>query len=305
MAVAMFAENTRRHLDAPSDEFVSLRRLQREMLSLASSAQTKLDLLGSLAELLDRNAETLAMFYFQRNEQGELADGIRLRPTEDDTRGRLLSKQLLSACQTACRAGELSVRRQTAPARIVLAAPIVLRGRDPEALGVIFSSDHPTSHLLMLIQMVASHIVLWHVIAGSRNHEADARDSAALVELLDQVIAATDLRQACYALSGELATYLQVQRVAVGLRSRGKGRCRLVAISGVAQFDKRSSTAQAIEAAMDEAVLRQDVTVWPAVDDQHRQAALAHKNLCSLEGMNRVVHLPMARLPTQSAVLFR
>ena len=114
MAVAVLAENTRQRLDAPPGEFDSLRRLQREMLWLASSAQTKLDLLGSFAELLDRNAETAAMFYFQRNEQGELADEIRLRPREDDTHGPLHSKQLLSACQTACRTGELRVRCMTA-----------------------------------------------------------------------------------------------------------------------------------------------------------------------------------------------
>ncbi|MCH7726434.1 MAG: efflux RND transporter periplasmic adaptor subunit [Planctomycetes bacterium] len=293
MAVATSAGDTTQHLDVPSDEPDLLRRLQREMLSVVASARTKLDLLDSLAEILDRNVETVAMFYFQRNEQGELGDGIPLRPREGNTHGQLLSKQLMSACQAACRKGELSVRRQTAPACTILAAPIAHRGRDPEALCVIFSSDHTTSHLLMLMQMVASHIVLWHVMAGSRIHASDARDSAALVELLDQVIAATDVRKACYALAGELGTYLQFQRVAVGLRSEGKGRCRLVAVSGVAQFDKRSPTSHALEAAMDEAVLRQDVTMWPAVDDQQRPAALAHEALCSLERMETAISTPL------------
>ena len=204
-----------------------------------------------------------------------------------------MAKQLITVCRTACGTNEVDVRQQAAPARTILAAPITLPVHDPEALGAIFSSDQPTPHLLMLVQMVASHIVLWHVVADSHNHEADARDSAALVELLDQVTTASNLRQACYTLAGELETYLQCKRVAVGLRSGGEGRCRLIAVSGVARFDHRSSTAHAIEAAMDEAVLRQDVTVWPAADDEQRHAALAHKKLHALEDTERVFSTPL------------
>jgi biotin carboxyl carrier protein len=67
----------------------------------------------------------------------------------------------------------------------------------------------------------------------------------------------------------------------------------LHAVSGIARFDHRSPTTHAIEAAMDEAILREGVTVWPAADDQQRHAILAHKNLCSLEDTNVVVSTPL------------
>lgn len=277
----------------PADEMKSLRRVQRELLQLASSAPTKQDLLRGLAQLLYRYSRPVATFYFERNAQGELAEATRLHPAETDPDADRSAKWLASACQAACRTGELDVRRQTVPPRIYVAAPIPQRGRDPDALGVVFNVCDSTPHLMMLIQMVVSHIVLWNVIASTRDHEADARDSDALLELLERVINAGDLRHACYTLADEVRSHLSCRRVMVGVRRDGKGRCRVAAISGVAQFEGRSEAAQTIEAAMEEAVLRGEVTAWPPLDDAHRHAALAHKNLCVREESSAVVSVPL------------
>jgi multidrug efflux pump subunit AcrA (membrane-fusion protein) len=293
MAFATLNENAGEPASAASDDIDSILRLQREMLQQASSAPQLIDLLRGLAKLLVRHAEPVAIFYFERNAQGDFADAIRLRPTGDDARTQRFARQLMAACQSACHTGEMCLRRQAAPARVVLAAPIALRNRDPDAFGVIFSSDQEPSHLVMLVQMVVSHIVLWHVLDASRDDQTDMRHGMALVELLDQVITAPNLRQACYTLAGELESYLQCKRVALGLRLPGTGRCRLVAVSGVSQFDKRSTTAHALEATMNEVVLRQDITVWPALHDQQRHAALAHKHLCLLEDTKAVVSTPL------------
>ena len=104
---------------------------------------------------------------------------------------------------------------------------------------------------------------------------------------------APDLRHAGYALVGDLQTHFRCQRMALGLRQFGRGRCRLAAISGVAQFDKRSHVAHAREAAMDETIMKDQETKWPPSVDDPRHAALAHKNLCSLEGFTSAISVPL------------
>jgi hypothetical protein len=145
---------------------------------------------------------------------------------------------------------------------------------------------------MMLAQLAASHLVLWQAVASGRASEADAKNAAALLELLDRIEAASDLRQACYVLVNEVRAHLRCGRVAVALR-RGKGRCRLAAISGVAQFDKRSRTVQVLESALDEAVLRDAITTWPPADREQRHASLAHKTVCSLEDVRAAVSAPL------------
>ncbi|WP_197442810.1 efflux RND transporter periplasmic adaptor subunit [Lignipirellula cremea] len=274
-------------------ELPGLRRLQREMLQLTTEARAQLDLVQGLLKILDGCAAPLAAFYFQRNAQGELAVVNRLRPTEEDRQSQRLARQLLAACQAACRAGEMEMRQQAAPARLLLAAPVFLCGPDPEGLGLVFAADQPPAQAALLTQMFASHLVLWHLLAGNRGSLTESRSAAAVVELQSRLLTAPDLRQACYTLAGELQTFLNCQRVAVGMRAPGGGRCRLIAVSQMAQFDSRSPTAQAMESAMDEAVLRQEATRWPPADEQQRHGALAHKKLSTLEEQQSVLSVPL------------
>jgi len=238
-----------------------LKQLHTELLRQVSTAGSKRQLLVALAELICRYVQPLAMCYVERDSQGKLLDTIRMHPAKDDDQTKRLARQLSSACQTACRQGTVEVRRQDIPARWIVAAPVVRQGLDPEAVGFIFSADEPPQHSIMLAHIVASHLVLWHVLAASRESEQDARTAAAALELLDGVGAAPDLRSACFVLAAELQTHLKCRRVAVGLRPGGKGHCRLLAFSGVAQFDLQSRAACAMEAAMNETVLRNDVTL--------------------------------------------
>ena len=278
------------------DNTDSLRQIQREMLELASSAPTKIDLINSLAKSMNAYAPSLAIVYCQRDEEDELTATIALinDETASDEDSERYVQHLTSACQTACGAGALDVRRWVTPPQIVVASPIPTHGSiTPEGFGVIFPENESPRHVMMLVQMAVSHIVVWDVMMESREIDFEARDSSALVELLDHVTLAPNLRHACYTLVGELGEYLKCKYVAVGLRPGGKGRCRLAAISGVSNFDKQSQTVRSFEAAMDEAVMRDGIVRWPSPDNTQRHPALAHKHLCLVEDTPATVSVPL------------
>lgn len=276
-----------------NDNGEPLQGLQRQLLQCVSSTPDKLELLQRFAALIAEQGDAEAVFYFQRNEGGQLAVRHQLLPADESERSERLARQLAAACQAACARGELEVRKQASPERTILAAPVALRGQGPEALGVVFSAGDASSQRTMLVQMLTSHLVLWHLLHESRESEAEARESAALLELIEQVETAPDLRHAYHRLAGELQNYLKCRRVALGIRPGGKGRCRLVAISGVARFDRRSQTAQSIEAAFDEAVVRNDLSIWPPLADDARHGMLAHKNVCSIEEADSAISIPL------------
>jgi biotin carboxyl carrier protein len=279
--------------DTAADNTEALNGLQRELLRLVATAATKADLLAGLYPWITASAQTLDIVYYERDEQGKLSHEIRFDHGAADGDPARFKEQLSSACQQACRSGASVSQRLASPSGIVVAAPIPLRGSDPEAIGFVFSEHESTPFTMVLGQMVASHIVLWHVLADNRKTESQASDSGALVELLDHVTPSKSLRHACYTLAGELEAFLQCKRVAIGFRSNEKGRCKLIAISGVSRFDKRSQTVQAFESAMDEAIMRDAVIRWPPSEDAQRLPAMAHKQLCTLEDMQATVSTPL------------
>src|SRR5438132_1799707 len=92
--------------------------------------------------------------------------------------------------------------------------------------------------------------------SGVENSSAwEARTTAAILDLVQKASHARDLPAACRTLANELQQFLNCGQVAVGIRRRNRGRCRVVAVSGLADLDLRSDTPRRLEAMMDEAVL--------------------------------------------------
>ncbi len=270
-----------------------LRDVQRRMLARIATEPSHEQALQGIAETLRVCVEPLAMFYFSRDAEGQLGKGRQLLAENCEGSEARLARQLRAAVADACRTGQPFIRQQAAPRRLIVAVPVARRGADPEALAAAFPEAATAELLLMLMQMAASHLMFWHVLHQGRRSEAEAGDAAALLELLLKIENATDLRHATYTCVNELQAFLGVRRVAIGLRRRGKGRCQLRAVSGIARFDSRAVSANAIEAAFAEAVLRDSVTTWPASDAQPDSPALALRKLCLQEEATWAIGLPL------------
>jgi multidrug efflux pump subunit AcrA (membrane-fusion protein) len=123
--------------------------------------------------------------------------------------------------------------------------------------------------------------------------EQEARLTAALQELLEDAENCQDVRQACQVLAGRLREFVDCERVALATCSQLNGRSHLRSISGVAKFDKHTPLIGSMEAALDESILRDELTVWPPESSAGRQAALAHHKLCSVADVSCVISSPL------------
>lgn len=126
---------------------------------------------------------------------------------------------------------------------------------------------------------------------GERSLTPDA--SNVTLDLMDKLQRSGGRQETNSVLVNELRTHLNCDTVAIGRCRRGSRRCRLQAISEMADFDRRSELAQAYEAVLDETVLRDTMTQWPASDASDRYATRAHQNLASATQTTRVVSSPL------------
>ncbi len=123
---------------------------------------------------------------------------------------------------------------------------------------------------LFTLQAVALQIAAWRIRQDAKAQENAAQRLAALTELLSRLETAPTLPGACRLLADELQSYLGCQQVVVGLCREGSSRCRVEAISGVDAFHPHSERARVAQAALQEAIVRGGLSLWPAKDESSR-----------------------------------
>jgi hypothetical protein len=194
----------------------------------------------------------------------------------------------VTTAEEACRQGK--VISQPHPF-LTVAAPIFVRGSSPQAL-VLFAVPGQIESACNISVVAATHVTLAQLLADFAELGETVRSSAAMLELLERVDSAESVDQACGELVDQLCSHLECSRVAIGLR-RGPGPYKLSALSGASQFDRHSEFSRAVEAAIDEAILRNEPTQYPPQDPSQRHALRAHQRLANLAGMDCALSLPL------------
>ncbi len=117
--------------------------------------------------------------------------------------------------------------------------------------------------------------------------------TSSLLELGGAITAARDFKSACQLLTNSLQSHFNASIVGLGLLSRKGTTAKLVSISGLGDFDTHSSQAQKIEAAINEAIMREKLTTFPAMEMAGDHQTLAHKRAVESLGGEAVVTVPL------------
>ena len=260
------------------------------------TAVSESELLRELAQSLKLRATLNAVLYC------DVDNGQQ--PTDAFTRldeGAELAPEMLGPlrglCAEACQQGVTQIGSATDGFSVPAAVVPIPRGTDggTEALCALVdpqTSETP-SRIAEMLQLAAVHVVVWQTRDVAERAEQEARASAALLELTHRLESSDDLRGGCLALANGLQSFIGCQRVAIGV-SRGNSRhCRLQALSGFACFDKQADTATAVEAALDEALLLNEIVRWPSDQFSRRTPARTHEQLVTTLGADLVLSVPL------------
>ena len=283
-----------REASAKEGETELLRDLQQQLLRAVTSSQSKDAAIAYIASAVAQATDPALMFYLERDPaQGWNQRQLRQGDISPDIPAKL-EQQIHAWCDDACRHGNVQINAiDQAQGGIAVTGPILLKGAPPDAFATIYQRNtQPVDCLVVVHQLIAVHIALWQVLGEAKQAEFEAQTTASLMELLASLDAAADLSDACRRLVNELQNHLGCHRVALGLCGRTE-HCRLVALSSTDLVDKRSEMARVIEAALDEAVVRDSLTVWPTADDAQRQGGLALEKLRVTTAAGCVISCPL------------
>ncbi len=147
--------------------------------------------------------------------------------------------------------------------------------------------EQPTKHTAMH----TTHSRPGHSAHPVENRSIGEQDKQALPDAVLTMLACNSASQAAMTLANHLPSELAGARMAVAMLDR-RGMCSLRAVTGLTKLDRRTQQAQAMEAALDEAVLNDAQLLF----QRGRQAELpakTHDHLANLVGCRWIVSRPL------------
>jgi hypothetical protein len=266
--------------------------LNRVLETQTSAAQA----LETVADAVARCAPLAALLFFEPQDNGRLSSQPQWLFGAVDWSEDLSLPPLLELCQQAW------VTRRTRVGTplegllfTTIAVPVMVQDGNPRVLCAALSPEAASSadHLLHVLEFAALQLSVWFDQQAARSIEQEARISAALLEVVSQVNSSRDLSAGCRAVVNAIQPFLGAQRVALGLCRSHSGACQLLAISGLAKFDQYAELTQALEAALDETVMRAELIEWPQPNASSRPGARTHEQLLAVANAKSVVSGPL------------
>ncbi len=176
----------------------------------------------------------------------------------------------------------------------VAARPILVDGACLGAVGAVFEEGSAKAQNLGLLR--------WGIgwLEATIRKERDAEGAAVLdrtgvaFDLVAETLEREGYGAACLAVVSDLATRLDCDQVAVGMRP-GRSGARVQALSHSAQFGKRMDLVRRIGHAMDEALDQAALVVWPARKDDDYRVTHFHGALSDALGGVALLTVPLHR----------
>lgn len=172
-------------------------------------------------------------------------------------------------------------------------------GKEPGPQGLtltILITDSQAQNLeaeLLAAQCVIRSWVVWNALAGELAANTRMIGTSAVLELTGLVTSAEDLNSAAHTLTNILQGHLKCRLVALGMVVPKRTVVTLTSLSGVADTDTHSSQVQLLTAAMNEVILRGNMTTYPVFGHLSNHLCLAHKRLSEVFGVEAVVSIPL------------
>jgi multidrug efflux pump subunit AcrA (membrane-fusion protein) len=155
---------------------------------------------------------------------------------------------------------------------------------------LVAACESSVSHTaLFTLHSAAVQIASWQVSQEAQAHEKSARRLAVLAELVSRLETSRSIDEACRRLANEWQEYLGIQQVVVGRCHPGRSNCHVAAISGIDAFRRNSEEARTAEAALQESIIRGELSMWPPKDESSRFALKAHQRFARSAGVEAVV----------------
>ncbi len=150
-----------------------------------------------------------------------------------------------------------------------------------------------TPQQINVLQTAAAAMRLQRGLSVTKQAQDELLAAAAVIDLVARLQTCESQLAACQRLADDVARHTSSNFVAVGLISKLGRTCRIAAVSDPAAVPQESERRQAVEATLEEIVIRDTLTVWPPESNTRRHGLLTHARLCELLGVETVFGSPI------------
>ena len=248
----------------------------RELFSKVTSDSQSLDKILSLTSKYTGSA-FVAYFQLEEKQLTPIAMFGEFKPPAN-TFGL---EQVEQICRASAARGHVTTRCLSSEHKLFLiAVPMAANERTPTVLAALVQpGPGGIASQIATMERMGAAIVQWRLTDALTRLDWEAHTSSAATELVSRIESSESVLDATYQLVNELCNFLECKQVALSFpRKTGVG-CQVHAISGMAEFDHNSATVEHLRAAMDECLIRDDLTLWPPLHGSDRHATLAHRKL--------------------------
>ena len=177
--------------------------------------------------------------------------------------------------------------------RKVVVMPIQLNDTTSGAVVALLEPDDtPVGKRMLILELVSYALQQWDSQRATRQLDWEARTASAITELIGQIETCQSFDHACFLATNTLNEHFHANWSSIGILGSGAG-VTLKTISGEAEFDLQSVLAQRTTAAMEETLIRDEITAWPPRSQDDRHAILAHRKLAALRNDEAIVSIPL------------
>lgn len=207
----------------------------------------------------------------------------------------LSNQDIAKLCRLAMESGSAATRALGQhDNRHIAAISLPIRGDSRATVVAVLEQDEtPLAKRLLILELVSGALERWQAKQTTDMYDWEARTTAAVAELVSQIETSPSQSYACLLATNTLNEYLTTNCAAIGLTNKRGVGVKLSSISGKAEFDPQAEFSKQLVAAMDETLIRDNLTMWPPLASGDRHAIISHRKLAEQQHEEAVVSIPL------------
>ena len=269
----------------------------RKVFGQASQTQSARAVVDMLVQIAVRHTQAEYVALYQPDSGGTLR-AVASHGNLGSFQKMFSKEAYLAVCGTAGTRKDVITKCLSESARrFAVAAPVMAPGQPASIFSALVTpGEHGVAPRISAIDMIAGALSQWRLTDALDRLEWEARASSATTELVSQIESAESYAAAEFLLANELQKFFGFEQVAIGkLRAAGAG-VEIKVVSGVAEFDKNAESMELLRAALDESIVRGEMTTWPPLSAKERHATLAHRKFVEKTNHEAIVSAPLSTI---------
>jgi hypothetical protein len=254
--------HARRDDDPSSDQF-TLEQIQRCLIEIVFDNSDAQAVIAQVADAVLRFSNAIALVYLERTDSGEPQVSHSLSLVDLSGMTGEAQPTWTQWAEGACQSGRVTHNAIGEQQGAALTVPVVLPDKAAEAFCLVFQIHQLPSERCLNIALAASaHLTMSRLANGTDQGKGNLSGDVVGTPTTATIAGNQSCAQLASQIANETKSHVNCETVIIGKVCSAGRKCRVVGLSDVSQFDRRSAYIRAIGKVLTHAANRGVVDVW-------------------------------------------